>query len=447
MTPAILHLNDNNLLIQQGDKIARTQGYAWLRGADVHFDLDGQHNAVNNCRLEPQQINSLYWQQCEKTAISSNESGMRHAADLIWQHLNALKEAHSLNDVVFVVPSHYQKTNLQLLLGIAKACGLNSRGLVNKAVYALHQTTDKDTNYLHIDMQLHQTVCSEVLVKGGQASLGKIEVLHELGLQTIQDDLLRTIQNRYIQSDRFDPLHHADTEQQLFNLLPSLATELARSGKANISVERGGQQHVTSIDSKQWGDALDRYSRQLREIIVESPVDVRCYDFNGFDAVMGVAAGDVDLPSPDGSSAIALSALVNNQGDELRYVTELDCLNIGVVARHVVTKDTQVSAAESTKAAPQVQPQASKAEISNGHDTTATHLLLSGIAVPIGQAQIELSNAQLSIQTAPQTNLQQLLSGRKLIIVNDAERKELRTGDRLGSDLADGVITAIRVIE
>jgi len=446
MTPAILHINDNNLLIQHGGKISRTQGYAWLRGADVCFDLDGQHKAVNNCRLEPQQINSLYWQQCEKTAIAGNDCGMRHAADLIWQHLSALKEAHSLDDVVFIVPSHYQKTNLQLLLGIAKACGLNSRGLVNKAVYALHQSTDKDANYLHIDMQLHQTVCSEVLVKGGQASLGKIEVLHELGLQTIQDDLLRTIQNRYIQSDRFDPLHHADTEQQLFDLLPSLATELARSGKANISVERGGQQHVTSIDSKQWGETLDRYSRQLRELIVESPVDVRCYDFNGFDAVMEVAAGDIDLPSPGESSAITLSALVNNQGGELRYVTELDCLNVGVVARHVVAEDTQVSAAES-KLAPQIQPQAGKARISNGHDTTATHLLLSGIAVPIEQAQIELSNAQLSIQTAPQTNLQQLLSARKLIIVNDAERKELRTGDRLGSDFADGVITAIRVIE
>ena len=446
MTPAILHINDNNLLIQQGDKISRTQGYAWLRGTDVCFDLDGTYNAVKSCRLEPQQINSLYWQQCEKTAIAANDSGMRHAADLIWQHLTALKQAHSLENVVLVVPSHYQKTNLQLLLGIAKACGLKVQGLVNKAVYALHLATDTDANYLHIDMQLHQTVCSEVALQGSQAKLGKIEILHELGLQTIQDDLLRTIQNRYIQSDRFDPLHHADTEQQLFDLLPGLAIELAQSGKANISVERGGRQHVTSIDSKQWSETLERYSRQLRELVVESPIDVRCYDFNGFDALMQLAAGDIDLSLPKESATDTLSAIVNSHDGELRYLTELNCLNIGAAASAQVVDKFTAASAKAANIEPEVQLQTDKAGVANMQDNAATHLLLSGIAVPIEHALIQLSNAQITLQTAPQANLQQLLSGGKLIIVNDIERQQIRSGDRLGSDLADGVISAITVI-
>ena len=141
---ALIHINDNNLVIQQGETLSRSQGFAWLKDGEVYFDLQSQNNAVANCRIEPQQINTRYWQQCEQTSIAANDSGMRHAADLIWRHMGELKKVHALDQVVLVVPSHYQASNLELLLGIAGSCGLRVVGLLNKAVFALHQRITRE---------------------------------------------------------------------------------------------------------------------------------------------------------------------------------------------------------------------------------------------------------------------------------------------------------------
>ena len=58
---------------------------------------------------------------------------MRHAADLIWQHLSQLKQQQNLEQLVLVVPSHYRAENLQLLLGVAKACDLTVTRVIKQS--------------------------------------------------------------------------------------------------------------------------------------------------------------------------------------------------------------------------------------------------------------------------------------------------------------------------
>jgi hypothetical protein len=143
-----------------------------------------------------------------------------------------------------------------------------------------------------------------------------------------------------------------------------------------------------------------------------------------------------------------LTAAVNSQEGELRYLTELDYITGGrVVSSASSVAKKVVDPVNSAVTGSEVQPKVRDPKVLNGHDKTATHLLLSGIAVPIEYAQIGLSNAHLAMQAGTATNLQELLSGRKLFIVNDVDRNDVQTGDRLGSELADGVITVIKVIE
>lgn len=451
----ILHINDNNLLIQQASGVSRSQGYAWLLDESVHFDLDQQHNAVANCRLEPQQINSLYWQQCAQTAIAGNASGMRHAADLIWRHLSDLKAGYGLSAVQLVVPSHYQASNLQLLLGIARASGLQVNGLINKAVLALSDQIKAAGAYLHVDVQLHQTVCTEVIASDGQLSLGKIEVLHEVGLQAMQDSLLRAIQERFIQSDRFDPLHHAETEQQLFDQLPALAGQLAAEGKANIVVEYQGRQHATSIDNKQWSAALASYLKPLKNVQVENQVDHHYYDFNGFqpldlsDADHSNLAQDAQdlLQQAVRIGGLTQAALSDEQG-KIIYCTQLAydgaASDSGSRSDEKEPRETE-QASEPAIVPPPVTTKASS-QLSNGVQKSATHLLQAGVAVPIESAQISTEQNRLSLAQGQGSNISSLLAQQKIFIMSDAERQTLKVDDRLGSDLADGVITVIQVV-
>lgn len=459
--PAILYINDNNLLLQHGDAISRSQGYAWLKNGEVFFDFDETNNAVAACRLEPQQINSRYWQQCEQTAIANNESGMRHAADLVWRHLTELRAVHGFDDVVFVVPSHYQAANLQLLLGIASAVGLTVVGLINKAVFAAYQTASQ--THLHIDVQLHQTVCSEVLLENDGWSLGKVEILHEIGLQNMQDALLRAIQQRFVHSDRFDPLHYAETEQQLFDQLASLSDLVHQQGKANVLVEHLGRQHATSIDIKQWLAALDDYAKQLKDVQIEQVIRHRRYDFNGF-AALRFSGEDRSMLTTAPIELSTLNELMHDgEGVELIYRTQLPYLSFdsAMVAaedspnsRKSVTKSKEQSTEANATSQDESQRSVGDAyknnsnkrdSIANAAEGAATHLLYQGRAVPIEHAQLSFSNNLMVLQRSQKANVASMLESGQLFIMSDAQRRTLQINDRLGSNLADGVILVIRV--
>lgn len=443
----LLYINDNNLLIQQAGDVHRSQGYAWLRGAEVFFDSEEKTSAVKNCRRSPQEINSRYWQQCEQSAITSNAAGMRHAADLVWRHLSELKQRYGLQDLVLVVPSHYQASNLQLLLGIAKSCGLNVVGMVNKSVLALHDKVGSDGDYLHLDIQLHQTVSTVVTVKSGRAQLGTAEIIQNIGIQAMQDALLKSIQHSFIQNDRFDPLHYASSEQQLFDQLPTISAELVALGKSNVNVEREQRVHSTSVDSKQWNSVMAPLLKTLISNASAANAKAVYVDANAAFATSNkpasAGAGFAGLETAgmlmlDSVSPISSQLLVSTTAEAgtVDYLTDLP-----------VSKSQKADATTSKPAAvtPAATPTHSQAQISLPEAGQASHLLQAGVAIPIATSELRTDGVQLSLHKAAVGNVQAMLSEQKLYILNDSERRELRANDRLGSNLVDGVVTVISV--
>lgn len=422
----IVYINDNNLLLQQGTNITHAQGYALFKDGEVEFD-----NAVKQCRLDPQQINNRYWQQCDQSAISQNEAGMRHAGDLVWKQLSALQQQFNLTELGLVVPSHYQTNNLQLLLGIAKSVGLEITSLVNKSVLMLSSEVSSDGDYLHIDLQLNQTVCSSVRSSDGQLSLTGVDIVHEVSIQSIQDALLKVMQHRFIHADRFDPLHHAETEQQLFDQIPAAAMAIATEGKANLSVEYQGKHHTVSIDEKQWQAALQPFVEKLFNIGSTSALQ-HCYLqannlFSGAD-VWQLEASRFSLLAESQLPPTTHIPLNQNTTAELTYTTLLPLL------RSQKPNDIDLMAT------------ARPAKIA-ASNSDASHLLCGGLAISIQKVHISTDNNQLSISTGGQANALEMLQSGQLFVINDPDRTAVEKNDRLGSNLADGLITVIQVKE
>lgn len=424
----ILHLSDNNILIQKNDSVAKSQGYVWLKQL-LYFDLDVEHNPVNHCRIEPQKVNNHYWQQCSQTAISKNPSGMRHAADLIWQHITRLKQAHDLDQVILVVPSHYHQQNLQLLLGIFKACDIEVLSLVNKAIVGLSSQIQSSANYLHVDVQLHQTACSEVIAENGKISLGKVQVIQEAGLQAIQDNLLKMIQAQFIKVDRFDPLHYAETEQQLFDQLPRMVNRFQQEAKVNVAVTHNAQQYSITVEKSQWVTVVNKSLEPLFKSNLFETVKQSYFDMNGFEAILEFMQGHSSL---NGKLPSYSSALRNYQNETGTVIYQTEQMIASLSESEVVE---QIELAESVS---KVQD-----KVQNNNDVT--HLLLQGVAVNLSQASIAFNNGKLSFEQNQAANLNSLLADGKVFVIGEPQRKQLRVGDRLGSEMADGVITAIRV--
>ena len=433
----VLHINDNKLALQSAGGVSYSQGYAWLKGGQVIFDLSGSDAPIRHCRLSPQEINNRYWQQCEQSAIAANGAGMRHAADLIWQHLSQLKQKNKLDDLVLIVPSHYRESNLQLLLGIAKACELNIKGLLNKAVVALQNKVQTDGDYWHFDVQLHQTVCSRIIVGNGLVSLGEIEILNDVGIHVMQEALLKGLQNNFIQNDRFDPLHDAATEQQLFDQLADIATRLAESGKASVGLQHKGRLHNTTLDSKEWQGVLSRFSDRLLEL--SRSADASYVDMNGaFDAAgleSLAQAGVVHLTDTPISSVGQLIQAPDS--GNMIYKTDLPIGTSAISAQH---DSNQGQLAE------QLNPSKLSAISAEPAAANATHLLYAGKAVPISQASLSTSDGTVGLTQISTGNIHELLGSGKLFILNDEGRSQLRVNDRIASHLADGVITVIQVL-
>lgn len=427
----VLHINDNNLQLQNEQRIAVSQGYAWFKGDEVVFDL-GNEKPVRACRLSPQEMNNRYWQQCEQSAIPTNAAGMRHAADLVWKHLSALKQHFNLEQVVLVVPSHYREANLQLLLGVAKACGLEVVGLVNKAVVALANTGASDGEYCHIDVQLHQTVCSNITIAGGLAKLGEVDVLSDVGIHLMQEALLKGLQSNFIQNDRFDPLHDAATEQQLFDQLASIASNIAKSGKASIALEHQSRLHNSVIDDKEWRALLSPFSNRLAS--KANAVDQCFIDLNAaFESVNLTALIEHGFGDLNSSTSISTNSLI--QADLSRgivYKTDLPLVT-PVGSKGFAPTDAQNSAGKA------------EAQLKTIDIAQATHVLQAGKALPIERAEVQFSNGMLNLVAGDNINIQELLNNGRLTILNDPGRTSLEPNDRLGSELADGVVSAIQV--
>ncbi|NND81179.1 MAG: hypothetical protein HKN50_01990 [Gammaproteobacteria bacterium] len=422
---AIIYINDHQILIEQNQKFERSQGYAWIRGESVIFDADAGASAVRHCRLSPQQIYSRYWQQCDQSSLPANQAGIRHAADLIYQHLSELKQRFNLQEIALVVPSHYQTANLQLLLGIAQACQLKVNALVNGPLLALYRADVISGKYQHVDMQLNQTVCSEFIVAHAQIELVDVQVHHDISLQSVQDSLLKTMQHNFIQNDRFDPLHYAATEQQLFDQIPQVARAIGRDGKTSLLVEHQGQTHNVSIDARQWKETLAEWFNKLSLGNVNG-YDSRFLQLNGL--LRDNASSLPELPgtvvlTPQPGLPLPPEVYQRDQNGELIYVNRLGC------SENVTTAESQPS------------------EIPPVDENAVTHLLCNGRAVPLERAFISPEANQLSVElvATAQANLSTMLASGDLFVLNAPDRQELLLNDRLGSNLADGVVTAIRV--
>jgi hypothetical protein len=260
----------------------------------------------------------------------------------------------------------------------------------------------------------------------------------------MQDSLLKAIQQRFVQSDRFDPLHYAETEQQLFDQLTHLSDAVHKEGKASVVVEHLGRQHATNIDIKQWLAALEPYASQLKNVSIDQSIKQRHYDFNGFSPLRFAGEGRIMQAMQAINFATLEGFLLDGTNEELIYRTELPRNNQDSEKSTTLDdRQSTVDAAEKVTRKSAADAGSANAVQSNTH--TATHLLQAGVAVPIDQAQIIFAANELGLSRSTSPNVQSLLESDQLFIMNDAQRQRLQINDRLGSNLADGVVLVIRV--
>lgn len=231
MSHCVIDVNDFELRAAVGaHPVVSSPGYA---GAiDGRIELGAR--ALAQAQLHPRTTENRFWRDLGTATPTRFGKRARHHADLVWLHLEHLRRlVGNVDGAIFAVPGSLSHEQLSLLLGVAPAAGLKPLALIDSAVAAGAAALGAG-GWAHIDLQQHQAVVT-VLEVGSEVRRGAVEVLPGLGVNALRAACVRAITQAFVAHCRFDPLHHAATEQLLYDRLPEWIERLASS--AEISVQ------------------------------------------------------------------------------------------------------------------------------------------------------------------------------------------------------------------
>jgi len=369
MATAYIEINDSGIIQSvDGEHIDTSPAFAVLDNKRLMLGKTARENA----RLLPRWTNNRFWHQLNRDPISNATHNIRHHADLAFAHLEAMWDGlrNSANNVIIGVPHDYNQSQLGLLLGMTNEANIPVVGFVNSALAAVAKelAVAKEANQntvLHLDISLHRITLTEFQLESEIKKFNSISV-SETGLFTLWDRWANVVAQEFIHSSRFDPMHEAQSEQQLFDLLPDwIAT---RDSQTTFDMEINGAIHSTHIPEEK----LIQVCQSIYPKIIHSVQSTHCeklfvshrfQGFPGFELAIGTLSG---LEVQNLSATSALEAVHHFHRD-------------------IVSRDGIANTTSLPLSSPLVSTASSTASSSKTHALVPTHLLYKHQARAIGK--------------------------------------------------------------
>jgi len=243
-----LELVDSGLIMvsPRGNVSAPSPGLAIVDGDTLEVGRD----AVRSARLKPRRLHSRFWQSLGTAPLARPFPHHLRTADLAHAHLQSMwtSTGGTAEEVLVAVPGLFTEEELGLLLGIAGACGMPIRGLVDVAVAAAADRATRP-HCFHLDLHLHRAVLTE-MEHGSEVVRTTVEEETRVGLISLQDLWARMLAGNFVRATRFDPLHKAATEQVLYLQLPNYLAALDERESTTVSISSGGRRHTVELERR-----------------------------------------------------------------------------------------------------------------------------------------------------------------------------------------------------
>ena len=251
------------LAARDGVRVAASPGIALVDGAAI---VTGEAAAAA-ARLKPALVNDRYWSDLSTASLARAEDPVASHADLAHAQLAALWRAAAQpgDDAAFAVPGTMRPREIGLLLGIARHIGIPVAGLVDSAVAASAGVAARAT-VLHLDVQLYQAVLTEMQ---GAAILRRrrVEAAQRAGQKAMHAAWAQVVAEALVRRTRFDPMHEAATEQQLYQRLPEWLAGLATRESLDATLDTDGGSFTATVRREQFTLAAEAWYAQISELV------------------------------------------------------------------------------------------------------------------------------------------------------------------------------------
>ena len=263
MADAVIELNDCEVsIIRSGNIVASSPGVAVLEQDRIVL---GQA-ALQAAHIDPRNTFTRFWSNLNQDNFKQRTKLARHNADLAFAHLVSLHEmAGEVDRVIFAVPGSFTNSQLSLLLGLAEASPFTVTGLIDSAVAAAAAAAGAG-RCSYLDIHLHHTVITSLEVSG-TVNRTAVKAVNDVGLLDIHDRCVNHMADLFIQQSRFDPLHHAATEQALHNRLAQCLQELERETDTMVEIEFENARYQARVNRERLVEALQPLYNKIITVV------------------------------------------------------------------------------------------------------------------------------------------------------------------------------------
>jgi hypothetical protein len=265
MSRLAIEFNDAGLLVADAERVISSEpGYA-LVGPEGVVTGDA---ALRAARLRPAQVSNRHWYELGADMRIGATAGMPHA-EIAYRQLAAMWAQSGQPDAeaVFVVPGHYGAEQLGLLLGLAEECGIAVRTMVDVAV-ASSTRAQPDHDLYYLDAGLHHVLLVHVEQERGGAVLGARHTI-DSGVASVNDALIKALAERFVLETRFDPLHHASSEQAMYDRLPGWMAALESQSEIVIALPHGDGNVEVAIDPQRMRQTAAAFNRAVLQLVAQ----------------------------------------------------------------------------------------------------------------------------------------------------------------------------------
>jgi FHA domain len=249
--------------VRNGARVLASPGVALLAPSGL---VVGERARAEE-RLQPVLATDHFWSDLAQDSFARTANPPVSHADLANAHLAEVWRtvAEEGDEAVFAIPGSMRLHQLGLLLGIARRQGIAVAGSVDAAVAACAGERTR-ASVLHLDVQLHQAVLTAL---DGATVLRRrrVEIAPRAGLKAMYGAWAQLVSEAMVRRTRFDPLHQAATEQQLYERLPGWLAELAGQESLDLAIDTEGGTFSATVRRAQFALAAEAWYAQLSELV------------------------------------------------------------------------------------------------------------------------------------------------------------------------------------
>lgn len=223
-------------------------------------------SAESQAHRLPRQMHHRFWDQLstlplkprERWAGNYAEMALKHLAE-IWRQVETYGQA-----LVITLPGYFTREQMGLVLGIARDLKIDVVGLVNQAVASAPHPVATG-HLLYADIHLHRTEVS--LLNQGDHLQHQQTLSLDTGLIGVHRRWIDTIAEEFVSATRYDPLHTAASEQELYDRLPGVLDDLAQNAVTTVEARTDHTVHRISLPRETLVRRAEDFYEQIRDLI------------------------------------------------------------------------------------------------------------------------------------------------------------------------------------